>query len=272
MTQSTDQVSSTQLPYINILGNRVHMVELPDAARVMDRWIETEPHRCHHVVNSGMHGIMEGYRDSGFQAILKAADLFAPDGILVVLIARIRGHRLRKKNTGPELLWEFSKIADQKGYRFFFYGDTEDTLQQLAARLKESFPGLEIAGLNSPPFRPLTPEEDAEAISAINDAKPHVLWVGLGMPKQERWISEHRDRLRVPVVVGAGASLKFTSGNTERAPAWLRNWGFEWMWRLFQEPTRVWRRVFIDAPQFLGLVALELAGLKKYGGLDNGGR
>jgi len=257
--------SAEQIPSIPILGSRVHMVEIPDVVRLMDRWIETEDQVCHHVVNTGMHGIMEAHRDPEFKAILNAAEIFAPDGILVVLIARFRGFPLRRKNTGPELMWEFSKTASEKGYKYFIYGDTENTLQLLAARLKEAFPGIRIVGLYSPPFRPLTAAEDESIVDAINQAGPDVLWVGLGVPKQEWWIHEHRDKLKVPVVVGAGASLKFLSGTVKRAPAWLRNRGLEWTWRLSHEPRRVWRRVFVDAPQFVGLVALELTGLKKYG-------
>ena len=260
MAEAVDQV-----PSIRILGSRVHMVEIPDAVRLMEHWIETEPDKYHHVVNSGMHGIMEAHKDSQFKAVLNAAELFAPDGILVTLIARLRGFSLAKKNTGPELMREFSKTAGERGYKYFIFGDTEDTLQLLESKLSTDFPGLRIVGLCSPPFRPLTPEEDASIVRAINEAQPDVLWVGLGMPKQEWWIHEHRGRLNVPVVVGAGASLKFLSGSVNRAPAWVSSWGFEWLWRLFQEPRRVWHRVFVDAPQFVSLVVLELSGLKKYG-------
>jgi N-acetylglucosaminyldiphosphoundecaprenol N-acetyl-beta-D-mannosaminyltransferase len=114
----------------------------------------------------------------------------------------------------------------------------------------------------------LTPEEDAADVEAINQAAPDVLWVGLGMPKQELWISEHRAQLQTPVAVGAGAAFKFVSGDVNRGPSWLRNMGFEWLWRLIGEPKRIWRRVLIDAPQFIGLVGLEISGLKKFGGPD----
>jgi N-acetylglucosaminyldiphosphoundecaprenol N-acetyl-beta-D-mannosaminyltransferase len=260
MAARLDQVSS-----IKILGSRVHMVEIPDVVRIMDHWVETEPDRCHHVVNTGMHGIMAAHKDPEFKAILNSADLFAPDGILVVLLAHLRGFSIRKKNTGPDLMWEFGRIANEKGYSYFIYGDTEDTLQLLATRLGQAFPGLRIVGLQSPPFRALTAEEDEHVVSTINQAAPDVLWVGLGGPKQDRWISEHRDRLSVPIVVGAGASLKFLSGKVGRAPPWLRNVGLEWLWRLFREPGRVWRRILIDAPQFVGLAGLEFIGLRKYG-------
>ncbi len=256
--------SIEQIPFMRILGTRVHAVENPQVVELMAHWIETDHQRCHHVVNTGMHGIMEGHRDPEFKAILNAADLFAPDGVLVLMIARLRGHSLRKSNTGPQLMWDFSEVAGHKGYRYFIFGDTEDTLQPLAEKLTEAFPGLKIVGLHSPPFRPLTSQENEAIVAAINEAHPDVLWVGLGAPKQERWISEHRHRLNATVVVGVGAAFKFHSGKVERAPTWLRNWGFEWLWRLLREPKRVWRRVFVDAPQFISLAALELSGLKKF--------
>lgn len=255
----------SDIPSIQILGTRVHMAEIPDVINVMDYWIQSEPGKYHHVVNTGMHGVMEGHRNRDFKTILNSAELLAPDGVLALFIARLRGFRLNRQDTGPELLWRFSEIAHRKGYRYYLLGDTPDTLEALSTIITREFPNVKMVGFHSPPFRPLTIEEDDSICEEINRVKPDVLWVGLGMPKQEWWISEHRSRLNVPVVVGAGASFKFISGTVKRAPSWLRNLGFEWLWRLMQEPGRVWRRVFIDAPQFIALVALQLTGIKKFG-------
>lgn len=253
-----------QVPLIHILGTRVHMVETPDVISQMDKWLQAERGRCHHVVHTGMHGIINAHRDPEFRQILNAADLFAPDGILVILTARLRGYSLRKSKTGPELMWEFGKIANQRGYKYFLYGDTDETLKLLVSTLAEEFPNVRIVGAYAPPFRPLTAAEDESIVRAINEVEADVLWVGLGAPRQERWISEHIDRLNVPIAIGVGASFKFHAGKVKRAPRGLRDLGFEWLWRLVHEPTRMWRRVFIDAPQYIGLVALELSGLKKY--------
>ena len=255
---------SGQPPSIQVLGTKVHMVEIPEVLARMEHWIENEHETCHHVVNSGMHGVMAAHRDSKLREIFKSVDLFALDGILMVLVARFRGFKIRKKNTGPDILWEFARSASEKGYTIYFYGDEEPVLQRLEGRLKSKFPNLKIVGHRSPPFRQLTPEEDAADVEAINQTDPDVLWVGLGMPKQEQWIFEHRAHLRVTVAMGAGAAFKFVSGDVNRGPSWLRNIGFEWLWRLLNEPKRIWRRVLIDAPQFIGLVALELTGLRKF--------
>ena len=245
-----------EIPSVKILGTRVDMIRMTDVIIEMARWIEEEPHRVHHFVNTGMHGIMEAHKDPEFRAILNSADRLAPDGILAILVARLHGYRLRKQDTGPDLLWQFSEIAHRKGFRYFFFGDTDETLQRLCNKLSSEFPGLRIAGYASPPFRAWTLEEDEAMVATINQAKPDVLWVGLGMPKQEQWISRHRAALKIPVVVGAGAALKFLSGSTPRAPALVCNLGFEWLWRLVQEPRRVWHRVMIDAPEFVMLVFL----------------
>ena len=252
------------LPSIHILGTRMHMAELPDVVSLMDHWIETERERYHHVVNTGMHGVMEGRKDPAFQKVLNSAELIAPDGILALLTARIRGYRLNRKETGPDLLWRFSELAHRKRYSYFFYGDTPETLETLSTDVAREFPNIRLTGYHSPPFRELTPEEDQAIVDTINQAKPDVLWVGLGMPKQEQWIADHRDRLDITIAVGAGASFKFLSGTIKRAPVLMRNLGLEWSWRLISEPKRVWRRVFVDAPQYICLVALQLSGLRKY--------
>lgn len=240
------------------------MVEIQEIIGIMDRWISEETDKYHHIINSGMHGIMEAHKDPCLKLIMNSAELFAPDGILMVVVARIRGFRLRKRNTGPQLLWEFGHVANKKKYSYYLYGDKEETLRSLTAKLNHTFPDLPVVGFHSPPFRPLTPEEDEAVISEINQADPDVLWVGLGMPQQEIWIASHRNRLNVPVVVGAGAAFKLMSGNVRRAPDWLANAGFEWLWRFVTEPGRVWRRIVFDAPKFICLVALEVTGLKKY--------
>lgn len=230
----------------------------------MERWVKSEPDVCHYVVNTGMHGLITAHRDGSFKHILNSADLFAPDGILVTTIVRLRGFSIKRGNTGPALMFEFSKIANQNGLKYFFYGDTDDTLQALAGKMGEAFPGINLVGQYSPPFRDLTQQEDDEIVEMINQANPDVLWVGLGAPKQERWMFDHQGRLNVSVVVGVGAAFKYHSGIVSRAPRLFRNLGIEWLWRLGQEPGRVWRRVFIDAPQFLLLAVSELLGLRKF--------
>jgi len=211
-----------------------------------------------------MHGVIEAHKNPEFKDILNSADLFVPDGYSLVWAARRRGHSITHRVCGTDLMWEFLAVSEKEGYGNFFYGDTEETLDRLTTKLKQEFPNLKIVGAHSPPFRPLSPTEEAQELQIINDSEADIIWVGLGLPKQERWIYEHRDALKVPVAVGVGAAFKFHSGQVQRAPRWIGEKGFEWLWRLIQEPKRVWKRVLIDGPRFVGCVALELSRIKKY--------
>ena len=158
----------------------------------------------------------------------------------------------------------FLSLANEKSYSVFFYGDTDETLEALRQQVTNQFPRVRIAGTYSPPFRPQSKEEQQQGLDIINSSGADVLWVGLGLPRQERWMFDHRNELNVPVVVGVGAAFKFVSGQVARAPATIGNSGFEWLWRLIREPRRVWRRVLIDGPNFVCQVGLELTGLKKF--------
>ncbi len=206
---------------------------------------------------TGMHGVMEARRSPYFKEVIDSAGLFVPDGFSLVAVARLRGIKINKRVSGPDLMWEACKHAEEVGHSVFFYGDTDHTLQALSIKLKERLPGLKIAGMHSPPFRELTMEEDVEEVAMINASGADILWVGLGLPKQEQWIYEHQHRLQVPVAIGVGAAFKFLSGQVRRAPRWIGDNGLEWLWRLAFEPKRVWRRVFIDGPHFMLCVIKE---------------
>ena len=248
---------------IRVLGVHVDMLQIPEVVSQMERWIG-EHGRCRCVVVTGMHGVMEARRDPDFKALVNSADLFVPDGMSLIWTARRRGFQLKKRVSGSDLMWEFFKLAEKKGLKSFFYGDTENTLQQLTLKLRDHFPQLQVVGTHSPPFRPPTIEEDRREIETINQSGADIVWVGLGLPKQERWMFTHRDELKAPVVVGVGAAFKFLSGQVKRAPNWMGDRGLEWFWRFLHEPRRLWRRVLIDGPSFTFQVMLELTGLKKY--------
>ena len=249
---------------ISILGSRVSCVTLAETVSTIRHWIGNPLPRARFVVATGFHGIWVAHQDPAFKSILNAADLFCPDGIAPVWVSRLRRPALPERVSGPDLMAAFLEVSDREGYRSFFYGDTDETLAALRARLAVRYPGHVVAGAYSPPFRPLGPEEDAAIVQMINDAKPDVLWVGLGLPKQERWISEHLERLRVPVIVGVGAAFGFLSGRVSRAPAWVGRLGFEWVWRLAAEPRKLWRRDLLDGPRFVAHAAMEILGLRKY--------
>lgn len=251
------------LPFVRVLGARVPVVTLDEAVDAIEALIAARDGTCRQVINTGFHGIWEAHGTPEFAAVLDSADFWVPDGIAISLIARARGHRMRRIG-GPQFVEAFLARANRKHYRSYFFGETPQTLDSLETVLKRRFPGHRIVGAFSPPFRQPTPEEDDEHVRMINDSGADILWVGLGCPKQEKWICDHRQRLNVPVAVGIGAIFGFLSGKARRAPGWIGCLGFEWAYRLAMEPRKCWRRCLIQGPQFVAHVLLELAGLKRY--------
>ena len=241
-------------PVLYFNGVGINIIKMPEVLEKISLWIRSEKNKPHWIVATGMHGIVEAERRADFKYILNSADLFVPDGISLIWLARLKGFDIKRRVSAGDLMEGYFNVAEKMGFTNYFYGDTEDTLQKLCKNLAASYPNLKISGFYSPPFRELTKEEDKEIIKRINNAKPDVLWVGLGLPKQEKWIFEHKEMLNASVVVGVGATFKFLSGNVKRAPKWVGDLGFEWLWRLFCEPKRIWRRVFIDMPFFFWLV------------------
>ena len=243
-------------PSFEVLGVHVDALELLEVCRRVSEWIE-HPDGCRYVAVTGMHGIMETQHDSDFKSVLNAADLVVPDGMPLVWLSRIRGRPLRRRVYGPELMLELCRQTASSGCRHFLVGGAPGVADRLATILKSRFPGLVISGTCSPPFEPWTDTQEEEIVATINRVAPHVVWVGLGTPKQERWMHRCRGRLQAAVLVGVGAAFDIHSGMRKQAPRWMRENGWEWLFRLLQEPRRLWRRYLIYGPEFLFLVALE---------------
>lgn len=244
---------------MDVLGSTVHLCSADEAVSQLEEWITKPAPFCRQVVVSGFHAIWEAHRNEQVRSAVRSADLWLPDGIAPVWAARLQGIKAIERATGADLMRAFLTRADQRGLRTFFYGDTDETLMRLTTRLRAEYPGHQIAGTFSPPFRPLTPVEDEAIIEMINNARPDVLWVGLGTPKQDCWIAARRERLRAPVAAGVGAAFRFLAGSVSRCPAWIGNAGFEWAYRLIQEPKKLWKRDIVEGPRFLLAVCAELA-------------
>ena len=239
-----------------VLGVPVSAVQTQGVVARMEEWIR-ERSRCHTIAPTSMHGIVEAQHNPSFKEILNSVDAVVPDGMPLVWLGRHRGRHLPRRVYGPDLLLEFCETTAGRGYRHFFYGGEPGVPERLAESLKRRFPAIEICGTFSPPFRPLDPEEDKEVVALISGAAPDVVWVGLGTPKQERWMHEHRDQLRVPVLVSVGAAFNILSGRRLQAPRWMREHGLEWLFRLLQEPRRLWRRYLVYGSQFLAYLAID---------------
>ena len=246
---------------VRILGNEIPALDVPEIITTMEHMISSyvQGQPCRQVVNTGFHGLWEANRSAKIKKIYSEADLWIPDGISFKMIAQLKGCRTAKRLAGIDFVRAFLDIANEKGFKSFFYGDTKDTLNKLALNLGRQYPSHRVVGAFSPPFRLPSKAEDNDIIRIINQAKPDVLWVALGCPKQDIWINEHKDRLHVPVAVGVGAIFKFLAGTVKRSPEWVARLGAEWLWRFIQEPGKLWRRDLIDGPRFLWHVFLEIA-------------
>jgi exopolysaccharide biosynthesis WecB/TagA/CpsF family protein len=247
----------------DVVGVRTHAVQIGDVVARMEEWIRNRD-GCHSIAATSMHGIVEAQRDPAFKGILNSADLVVPDGMPLVWLGRRKGHRLPRRVYGPDLMLDFCEKTAGHGYRHFFYGGEPGVPERLAESLQRRFPAMEVCGTFSPPFRSLDPQEDQEIVNMILRAAPDVLWVGLGTPKQERWMHEHRDKLQVPVLVSVGAAFDFLSRRRNQAPRWMREHGLEWLFRLMQEPRRLWRRYLIDGARFIAYLALDGLRLKGF--------
>jgi len=245
-------------PTVSILGSRVHLLSTARTVDHMESWIRLRDGECRQIVATGFHGLLEASENEKVHAVLNSAELWVPDGIAPVWIARLKGHREAVRSPGPEIFAEFLNRANLNGYSSYFYGDTSQTLATLNAEVTAKYPGHRVVGSFSPPFRPLAPEEDQEIIDRINDARPDVLWVALGLPKQDIWIHDRLSRLKVPVAIGVGAAFSFAAGTVPRCPEWIGRAGFEWVFRLLAEPKKLWRRDFFDGPRFIYHAGLEL--------------
>jgi N-acetylglucosaminyldiphosphoundecaprenol N-acetyl-beta-D-mannosaminyltransferase len=255
---------AVNFPRLPIIGLPVHMVQISDVVSLMTDWVCVDRGHGHWIVVADMHAVVEAHRNAEFRRMLDHADLIVPDGIGLVRVAQLKGVPLRARVTGTDLMKAFFGKTSTMGISHYFLGDTTDTLRALQANLERTYPGFTIAGAYSPPFRTMTPEENLAMIRQINDANPDVLWVGLGLPKQERWIFTHRHCLNVPLVIGVGAAFKFLAGTVKRVPDRVGNMGLEWLWRLAHEPRRLWRRVVVEGPRFVGLAALDVTGIRKF--------
>ncbi|MFN4266223.1 MAG: WecB/TagA/CpsF family glycosyltransferase [Aquabacterium sp.] len=198
-----------------------------------------------------VHSVVTASQDAAFGTVIRQADMALPDGAPVAWAMRRQGFDKQQRINGPDLMWRYLAIAERIGQTVYFYGSTEATLDKLRTRLAQQFPNLRIAGTLSPAFRELTAEEDQAHVDAINQSGAHVVFVGLGCPKQESWMAQHRGRIQA-VMIGVGAAFDYHAGTIKRAPSWMQKAGLEWLHRLASEPRRLAKRYFQTNTVFVG--------------------
>lgn len=244
------------IPRVDVLGVQVSAVNMDQTLDILDHWITEGINK--YVCVTGVHGVMESRRDETLQQIHNAAGLVTPDGMPLVWWTRSCGWRHVRRVYGPDLLLACCQRSITTGYRHFFYGGQEGVAELLARRLTKRFPGLIIAGTYTPPFRALTEHEEENVVNIINGAAPDIVWVGLSTPKQEYWMAEHVGRLDAPVLIGVGAAFDFHAGLKRQAPVWMQHNGLEWLFRLGNEPRRLWKRYLLNNPAFVWLALQEI--------------
>ncbi len=237
---------------IDILGVQIDATNLNLACQTIESWVRDR--KKSYICVAPVSTVMECQKDEHYRKIVNKAQMITPDGMPIVWLGRLAGNTTIERTYGPDLMLAMCRICAENGFKIFLYGGTQETCQQLELNLLAKFPKLNIVGLFSPPFRPLSDEENQRMIQEINKMNPDILWVGLGSPKQDIWMYTNRDKLDVPVMVGVGAAFDFLSGNKIQAPRWIQRSGLEWLFRLCCEPRRLWRRYLIGNPMFLCLL------------------
>ncbi|MGH2802692.1 MAG: WecB/TagA/CpsF family glycosyltransferase [Thermoleophilaceae bacterium] len=238
----------------DLLGVPVAMVDYERAIEVMDELVETRGRG--YVCAAPVHALMEARDHTEVLEALRGSTLVVPDGMPLVWAANLLGEGLGDRVYGPELMLRYSDRCVERGHRVWLYGGRDQgALVQLALSMRRRHPGIKIVGGYSPPFRPLTDEEEDEVVRQVNESRPDVLWVGIGVPKQEKWMARMRDRLEVPVMCGVGAAFDFHAGRISMAPRWMQERGLEWIYRIAQEPKRLLPRYLYTNPRFVAAFA-----------------
>ena len=247
---------------VNILGVGLSTINLELALEAVSNALERKSKG--YVCVTGVHGVMEAQKDEQFRFILNHSFLNTPDGMPMVWIGKLNGFGEMDRVYGPDLMLLVCEFTRTRGYTHFLYGGGEGVAQDLRQELEAKFPGIKIVGAHTPPFRPLSPAEEAEMLRLVNEKKPDIIWVGLSTPKQEKFMARYQRDFDATLLFGVGAAFDFHAGKVRQAPRWIQRSGLEWLFRLGCEPRRLWRRYLRNNPLFLFRVFCQWTGLKKY--------
>ena len=233
---------------INFFGTWIDQQNESLQIKKITRFIRSE--KPHYVTYSNVHVVVTAHKDLALQHAVNEADIASPDGKPMEFVARAKGLKSFRRCTGPDMMLAILKESEIKGYTNYFYGSSQDTLDKLKEQLSIKYPNLKILKMVSPPFRPLTEEEDQQIIEEINTLSPDLIWVGLGAPKQEIWMHQKRSQLKSGVMLGVGAAFDFHAKKIKRAPVWMQNASLEWFYRLLSEPKRLLKRYVVTNTLF----------------------
>lgn len=248
---------------IKILGNKIDCFknyrDLYDT--VLQNLMIDNPNKGYITVNN-VHTMIEGFRDQSYQGIINNSFLSIPDGKPLQIVGRLKGNKEISRLFGPTVMEKFIDWGRKDGVKHFFFGSSDENLKKLKSAIEKKYPGATIVGMISPPFKPMSEWDNNKFVQIINDVRPDFIWVGLGAPKQEHWMFNNYKNVDSGLMFGIGAGFAYLAGDTKHAPQWMKNLALEWLYRLTQEPKRLWKRYLTTIPQFLIFASLELFGIK----------
>jgi N-acetylglucosaminyldiphosphoundecaprenol N-acetyl-beta-D-mannosaminyltransferase len=257
-----DTITAKPAARVNVLGVGVHPVDPQTAALLLETRIKAGGKG--YVCLAGVHGIMEAQRDPGLKSIFAQAVLVAPDGMPTVWIGHAQGFPEMRRVFGPDLMIDIFARKEFSNCVHFLCGGEPGVAENLRDELLRRFPWTKIAGTYSPPFRPMTAEEERELVKMVRSMRPDIIWVGLSTPKQERFMARYLPILDTKLMIGVGAAFLFHTGAIRDSPTWVKRAGLQWLHRLFQEPARLWKRYLLNNPPFIFSVLLQILGFKRY--------
>ncbi|WP_327633752.1 WecB/TagA/CpsF family glycosyltransferase [Kribbella sp. NBC_00482] len=243
------QAEPTTSDRVDVLGIHVSVTNLDHTVGAFASWIERAERQL--VCVTDMNALLHARADARLTEVYNTSGLTVPDGMPLVWAGHRAGFEEMDRVAGPDLIERVLAEAADRGWTQYFYGGAEGVADELRERFQERHPALKVVGVECPPYRALTDAEDAETVARMNEARPDIVWVGLGAPKQERWMADHRDRLNATILIGVGAAFDFHTGRLDRAPYWMQRAGLEWSYRLYKEPRRLWKRYVLGIPRFL---------------------
>jgi N-acetylglucosaminyldiphosphoundecaprenol N-acetyl-beta-D-mannosaminyltransferase len=247
---------------INILGNKIDCFSSYSALYQHLLPLCKSCTKARYITVNNVHTMMEGYRNAPFRSIINNSLISIPDGKPLEIVGKLKGNKQIKRLFGPTIMANFIDWSQKDDISHFFFGSSDGTLQALKTAIQENYPNAKIAGMLSPPYLPMNEWNNQSFLDIINAAKPDIIWVGLGAPKQEIWMSANQLKITNGLMIGIGAGFDYLSGKTQHAPNWMKNGSLEWLYRLTQEPGRLWKRYLTTIPPFLVLATLELIGVK----------
>lgn len=255
-------MKETQPDHINILSVNISKKNITETMDLFCNWIDKNEKK--RVCVTPVNCVLWARNNEKLRTLYNTSDLNLADGVPLIWASKLLSNKIRGRVTGLDLLPQFTEIAAQKNYTFFFLGAKDGVAEALTKKLKHDHPSLNVVGYYSPPFADrFSEEENKKMIDMINAVKPNVLWVSLTAPKQDYWIHENLAQLNVNIAIGVGGAFEVTAGLIKRAPGWMQKNGLEWLFRFLQEPKRLFKRYFVEAPVFIPLIFLQRIGFIK---------